>query len=242
MQIKDYLKEHEEEFKPWLVDNEQGRIDIKILPYLQDIENGSFIEAGALEGLTQSNTKVLEELGWKGLLIEPSEKAAINCSKNRTNPVVQCALVALDFEGEYITGDFIFDGEFGVGAYSSVHRKAYGIMAPKGNGENFFHTYSIPVPARTLASILKEHKIKYVDFLSLDVEGFEMEVLRGINFDETYIKYMLIEVNLREYTLRELEHYLEPFGYAKGINISGFTKENTKNWPGNHQDYLFICK
>jgi len=85
--IKEYLEKNKEEFKRWLVDNEQGRVDIKILPYLQDIENGFFVEAGALDGLFMSNTKTLEDLGWNGLLIEPSKKAVIECKKNRIMPV-----------------------------------------------------------------------------------------------------------------------------------------------------------
>jgi len=42
--IKQYLEEHKGEFERWIVGKEQGRIDIKILPYLQDIENGIFYE------------------------------------------------------------------------------------------------------------------------------------------------------------------------------------------------------
>ena len=73
MNIKTYLEENNETLKRWLVDNEQGRIDLKILPHIQDIENGVFVEAGGLDGLFMSNTKLLEDLGWKGVLIEPSK-------------------------------------------------------------------------------------------------------------------------------------------------------------------------
>src|SRR3990167_4333166 len=162
--MKDYLEENKEELKRWLVDNEQGRVDIKILPYLKEIENGFFVEAGALDGLFMSNTKLLEDLGWKGLLIEPSRKAYEKCAKNRSSLVINCALVSNDFKGSSVYGDFWFDGEDGMGAWSGIHRNAYGIRA------------AAEAQARTLSSILKEQGIKKVDFLSLDVEGYELEV------------------------------------------------------------------
>src|SRR3990167_3911424 len=104
--ISEYLEEHKEEYKRWLVDNEQGRVEIKILPYLKDIENGFFVEAGALDGLFMSNTKLLEDLGWNGILIEPSLKAAEKCRLNRKCIVEQCALVSKDYKGDMVFGDW----------------------------------------------------------------------------------------------------------------------------------------
>lgn len=234
MQIKDYLKEHEEEFKPWLVNNEQGRVEIKVLPYLQDIEDGFFIEAGAADGLFQSNTLILEDLGWKGILVEPSQASCSRCEGTRTALIYNTALVSKYYDKPRISGDFFFDGYMGSGAYSSVTRKVY---KPEK-----FPVFEVSVPACTLDFILTSQKIDRVDFLSLDVEGYEMEVIKGIDFNKTYIKYMLIEINTREYTLEAMEDYLKPFGYAKGINISNFTFQTNPGWPGDHQDFLFICK
>lgn len=224
--IKDYLEKNKEEYKRWLVDNEQGRIDIKILPYLQNIEKGFFVEAGALDGLFMSNTKILEDLGWNGLLIEPSPKAAKKCLENRKNPVINCALVSKDFKEEKATGDFFFDGEEGIGAWSGIHKNLYGLKA------------SMSVPAYTLDKILKEMNVSKVDFLSLDVEGYEMEALKGIDFTTTEISFILVEVNLKDYSLEDMNSYLGQFGYKNIRNMSGFSKE-MKGWDASHQDYLY---
>jgi len=61
MKIKQYLEENKENYKQWIEMNDQGRIELKILPYLKDIENGVFLECGAYDGIFQSNTKILEE-------------------------------------------------------------------------------------------------------------------------------------------------------------------------------------
>lgn len=225
--MKDYLEKHKEEFKPWLEGNEQGRVDLKILPYLQDIENGFFVEAGALDGLFMSNTKILEDLGWKGLLIEPSPTAVEKCIQNRKSLVEQCALVSFDYPDPIAIGDFFFDGKDGLGAWSGIHRNAYGIKS------------SIAVSALTLDRILKHHKVTKVDFLSLDVEGYEMEVLKGIDFNDTDISHILVEVNIREYSLEDLNAYLRQFGYNKVINLSNFSS-TTEGWDGSHQDFLYI--
>lgn len=62
------------------------------------------------------------------------------------------------------------------------------------------------VPARTLSSILKQHGIERIDLLSLDVEGNELEALRGIDFYVHKPRFMLIEARYR----REIDNYLAP--------------------------------
>jgi hypothetical protein len=62
------------------------------------------------------------------------------------------------------------------------------------------------VPARTLTAVLDSHGIRRVDFLSLDVEGYELEVLKGLDFDRFRPTLMLIEARYRE----EIDNFLKP--------------------------------
>ncbi len=208
------------------MNNEQGRVDLKILPYLKDIKNGFFVEAGALDGLFMSNTKILEDLGWNGILIEPSLGAAEKCRKNRKAIVEQCALVSPNHKENWVAGDFFFDGKDGLGAWSGVHRNAYGIKS------------AVKVQAVTLDRILKHHKVSKIDFLSLDVEGYEPEVLEGIDFSTTDITYILIEINTNDYSLESMDMYLGQFGYKNLGCLSGFTKD-LEGWDGSHNDYIY---
>lgn len=224
--IEEYLEKNKEEFKPWLEENKQGRVELKILPYLKHIENGFFVEAGALDGLFMSNTKVLEDLGWNGLLIEPSNLAARKCKENRKVTVENCALVSNDYEGKVVYGDFFFDGTDGMGAWSGIHRSHYGIKAAK------------EAHAVTLNRILAHHKITKVDFLSLDVEGYELEAFKGVDLSTVDIPLILVEVNTNDYTLEAMDEYLSLYGYKNVANLSGFTTD-MEGWDGSHNDYLY---
>ncbi len=225
--LSEHLEAHKEEYKRWIVDKEQGRIDIKVLPYLKDIEDGVFIEAGALDGLFMSNTKLLEDLGWNGVLIEPSKEACNKCLKNRRCSTVWGALVSDKYKDDKIYGDFYYDGAEGKGAWSSVNRNRNSVKE---------FTY---VPATTLSSVLRSFGIKKVDFLSLDVEGYELNVLKGLDFKEFEITTMLVEVNSNDYDLEDMNEFLENRGYKNLGCLSNFSKEANKGWDGTHQDYLF---
>jgi FkbM family methyltransferase len=190
------------------------------LGHLLDWRGGFFIEAGANDGLFQSNTALLEKsFDWDGILVEPSPAAFRRCRKNRRGSTYNCALVAFDFDGETVSGDF--DG------YP---------MGSVGGGrlgrENAFE-----VPARTLQSIIDAHGVSRVDFLSLDAEGYELEILRGCDFSRTTFGYMLIELYPDNY--EQTVGFLADAGYELLANYSNYNNSDNPEWDGTHNDYLF---
>lgn len=195
-------------------------LDKKLSKFL-NFKNGFFIEAGANDGITQSNTKLLEECyGWKGILIEPSPNLFSTLISNRPNSkCFQCALGSFQEDNTYLTGDF--DGKL----MSSVN-------GVKGNRRS-----SIKVVTRSLQSILDECDIRHVNFFSLDTEGYEFNVLKGIDFEKTSFDYMLIEINFLHYT--EIVHFLASKGYEMIENFSKYNRLTNPLWDGTHNDYLF---
>lgn len=183
-------------------------------------KRGFYIECGANDGLEQSNTLRLEKLGWSGLLIEPSPKAYKSLLRNRSNQNIfaNCALVSSD-DIKTVSGDF--DGSLMASVESQRTR-----------GET-----KIDVQARTLQSILDENHISDIDFFSLDVEGFEYEVLKGIDLEKNPPTYILVE--LYDDNIADVIALLKKYKYSEPQCISNFKKITHPIWDGTHNDYLF---
>lgn len=173
---------------------------------------GIFIEAGANDGLSQSNTYWLERMrGWRGLLVEPVPAVAALCRRNRPRAtVVNAALVATP---ETTSIKVAAVGLYGyvVGSLSSKeheseHRRRGALTAGLQSVES---VEDIEVPARTLESLLDEVDLGPADLFSLDVEGYEINVLRGMNMARYRPRYLLVEALGPEKLLAAFGDYYE---------------------------------
>ena len=205
------------------IDCNRVPFDEKLIKFL-NFENGVFIEAGALDGLMQSNTKLLEEAyGWTGILIEPSHEAFEQLQIHRPySQCFECAIGSFEEDGTYVWGDF--NGK----SMSSV------------NGNRLQKPAEYRVLMRSLQSILDEVGIFHVNFFSLDVEGYEMNVLRGIDFKRTQFDYLLIEIYTWQY--EEIVNFLLDKGYEMIESVSNYNLITNPGWDGTHNDYLFKRK
>jgi len=156
--------------------------------------DGFFVEAGACDGFYESNTYFLERArGWSGLLIEPTPVFARAARRARRGAdVVQCALVPDGFAEEFVElrfgGSMTVIEDEGAPAWVSAVKEGIALDKPE-------HVYR--APARTLSEVLDAASAPEVDLLSLDVEGFEAEVLDGLDFARHAPRFMLIEVDQR---------------------------------------------
>ena len=209
-----------------LRDSKNIPLDKKLDYLFKQKQNGVFIELGAFDGITQSNTYFFElNRGWSGILIEPSKTSFDLCCKNRPNSkVINCCCVSNTY-----TSDAIF-GDFNSTLMSSV------------NGDRLQSGNLIEINAMTLEKILDENinPSTEIDFLSLDTEGYELNVLQGLNLNKYRPKYLLIEIYSKDYD--KIKDFLECNNYILQSNFTNYNKVDSPIWDGTHNDFLFCDK
>ena len=171
-------------------------LDLKLAPYL-DFDRGFFVEAGANDGVSQSNTLYFEKYHqWRGILIEPIPDLAAQCKRNRPRCVVEnCALVPFNYPDSEVEMHYCNLMSLVKGAMKSPEKDLAHVTI--GCEVQRLQTYDLRVPARTLTAILEQHAVTAIDLFSLDVEGFELNVLQGLDFDRYRPRFMLIEARFR---------------------------------------------
>jgi FkbM family methyltransferase len=171
-----------------------ANLDIKLEEHL-NFDGGFFIEAGANDGMTQSNTLYFElHRNWKGMLIEPIPELAHRCSLLRNRSIVEnVALGSFAQRGTSLDMTYcnlmsIADGALPTEADFQKH-------VASGAAMQRLEPYRLTVPCVPLSDLLDKHGIEKIDFLSLDVEGYEPNVLSGIDFLRHKPRFILIEAN-----------------------------------------------
>lgn len=169
-----------------------GHLEPILAAYLPR-SGGVFVEAGAYDGYWQSNTYWLERFrGWTGVLVEPVPELAESARRNRPrSQVFQCALVAADSGIDALPM-----------VYAGTMSMVRGVWDSSSERERATHGASlaqatpreIVVPARTLSSVLDEAGVTAIDFMSLDVEGYETAVLQGLDLQRHAPDVLLIEM------------------------------------------------
>lgn len=165
-------------------------------------KNNTFVEAGGSDPEDQNNTSLLEKNGWGGLIVEPKTNFNQKYDTMRSNSILEnFVLVSNDYTSETIEGDF---RHYMMGGIENIHGLDW---RPQ--------TYQ----CTQLSKLLKKHNISEVHFLSLDVEGYEKEVLKGVNFDEVFIHLIVVECHLKN-NIRDSFVFLEDFDFIKVHEIS----------------------
>ena len=166
-----------------------------VAAFFGDIK-GYFVEVGANDPRERSQTWHLEQSGWTGVLVEPQPDLAANLRGERKAKVFAVACSSPE-NAERILPLHV------AGPLSSLDRS---LMAPGSTPEAI-----IGVPVRTLDSILKEAGCPTAfDFLSIDVEGHEIEVLRGFDIGRWRPRLILLEDHVADLSKHQ---YLLAAGY-----------------------------
>jgi FkbM family methyltransferase len=178
---------------------------------------GTFMDVGANHPFLDSNTYFFYLRGWRGVNIEPTRAGHALFLEHRPEDI-NLAIAASDAEGELpfyeISGGEGLTGLSTLSAEIAEEHRAQG-----------FDVVEYRVPVHTVASVVREYRLDAPDILSIDVEGHEGAVIRGLPLDSWRPKVLVIEAILPQThaaSHRSWEPILAEHGYVfatfNGVN------------------------
>ncbi len=183
--------------------------------YYPNKQTGFFVEVGAHDGVDKSNTLYFEQLGWRGICIEPSPHRFERLKRARECVCVNKAVLPRSGHVEFL--DIVGWGEALSGVIDNYDpRHVDRIARETENNELTLERNKVTVACEPLAKIFEDYGVRHVDYMSVDVEGSELSVLESIEFDRAKIDLIEVENNYKETIVRE---FLESKGYIFSESI-----------------------
>ena len=185
--------------------------------------NGVFVDIGASDGIHLSNTYFFEKyMGWTGICIEPIPEIFSLLRTNRKCICIQGGISDRQGKAPFlrITPPInaspacridMLSGNLEKYDPRHLERVRQALALDGGSSE------VIIVNFYTFNQILQENKIYHVDYLSIDTEGGELDILKSIDFSRFDIDIINVENN---YNSPSFQQFLEPLGYKKIATLS----------------------
>ena len=190
-------------------------------------KHGFFVDVGAYDGIHINNTLYFEQTNeWTGINIEPIPKIFDYLMTNRPNCInVNCAICNEDGETEFLLNKGYTEMLSGIkNTFDQRHIR----RLEDENNQMGSTTEVVNVTTKKLTSILKEHNVSHIHYLSIDVEGAEFEVIQSIDFDTIFIDVIGFENNYDDNSIPIID-FLEKHNYVvlhKSIDIFMIHKES----------------
>lgn len=168
---------------------------------------GTFVDVGAADAERNSQTYELERAGWSGILIEPRPDCAEDLRRVRRAPVFEVACSSPQRAGTIMTLNL-------AGGHSSLN-EVFVVAGLKSQG-------AITVAVRTLDDVLAEANMPApIDFVSIDVEGHEADVLAGFDLQRWQPRLLVIEDHVLNLRLHRLMQRLG-YKWLRRVDFNGW--------------------
>jgi len=157
---------------------------------------GVFLDIGAHDGITYSNTYFFEkERSWTGICIDPNPDVFQKLVVNRHCICENCAIATEEKQLVYrkVNGQYFSEMLGGILEFMDTEH----IERINREIENHVECSieDIPVECKRLDSILSKYAMNKIDYLSIDTEGAEYEILQSLDFDKLNIRLISVERN-----------------------------------------------
>ena len=191
-----------------------------ITSFFKDKKEGFFVDIGAMDGVTYSNTRhLVEYYDWGGILVEPHpiffEKLKLLYDRN--NRITLFNNACLDKETEVDFFMYSDGNDACVSTISDVFKnRVISIYGDK------FAPEPLKIKTKTLNGIIADYS---VDFLSIDVEGVDMEVLSSNDWNKNRPSLICIEHSMESYLLTNFMHNVNYMEYTKTSGNTFFVQK-----------------
>jgi FkbM family methyltransferase len=179
--------------------------DLAVVQYYQNKRDGFFVEIGASDGINLSNTYLLEtKYNWRGICVEPIPSVFTKLCRNR--PKSTCSNKAVYSESDkQVTFDIAHEADVLSGI--TCHIDKHAALVNKNKTQ-------IMVTTITLNDLLTSCNAPlFIDYLSLDTEGSELEILKSVNLQKYTFGLIDVEHNHIEPRRSEIKTLLLANGY-----------------------------
>jgi FkbM family methyltransferase len=178
--------------------------DLLVLFLTGDLKQGYFVEFGATDGVGMSNTYLLEKkFDWNGILAEPARSWHQALKTNRSAKIdTRCVWSE--------TGKKLDFSESEIGEFSTINE----FWSHDTNIRKKTNSYSVETVS--LNDLLQEHQApEKIDYMSLDTEGSELDILSYFDFKKYDIKIVTVEHNLVEPNRSLIYDIMSENGYRR---------------------------
>jgi len=193
---------------------------------LSDINKGFYIDIGAYHPMRFSNTNFFYRKGWRGINIEAMPNSIKLFNKYRSEDI-NLELALSDKKEEliyFIFNETALNGFLSIRRIKELENKGYKLIEKK------------LIKTTILSEVLEKYinRKKRINFMSIDVEGHELKILKSNNWEKYAPDYLLVEIlncNFNEVLGNELYNFIINKGYklvAKTIRTFIFEKVNKK--------------
>ncbi len=185
--------------------------ELIVLELLQGMHGGFFLDSGAADGVSGSNTLVLEtRFGWRGICVEPNTHLYSALVRNRRCVCVNCCLYSEEGEVDFLEDARLLGGilaEYHPALLQHARSRCHIALNEAGQLRTVRKT------TRTIRSVLRQARApRIIDYWSLDTEGSELTLLRSFPFDEYAFRVLTVEHN-RFPVKTQIRSFLESRGY-----------------------------
>ena len=164
--------------------------DVTVWELLGRLTHGVFVDIGANDGVTFSNSLLFEEKGWDGICVEPHPVMFKKLQEKRKCNLVNSCIAGEDGIVNFLVVEGSENMRSGILEFLDQHNIE---LIDKGIAEHGGSKRTEPIEAISPQTLLERFNIQQIDYLSIDTEGCELQILRQFDFKKIPVKIISIE-------------------------------------------------